>query len=203
VFAIPQHVIARVCEPAPEQVRAAPPALQSGAWLVANVSLRERPKTRGFPECWDNVLYGSRSLGYVVATHQTDSRERRRTVWTWYLPLTSDDPAEDRRKLLALDFDACAELVVRDLSRAHSDIARCIERIDVFRWGHAMVRPTPGLFFGERAALRRAAQRPSGALHFAHTELSGLALFEEAQWHGVRAAEEVLAAVGRNTESLL
>jgi hypothetical protein len=203
VFAIPQHLVARVLEdPGTTQLSAAG-ALTAGAWLVANISLSRRPKTRGFPECWDNVLYGSKSLGYVVATHQTDSPERARTVWTWYLPLTGDDPAQDRHKLLALDFDACAQLVVTDLSRAHPDLAQCIERIDVFRWGHAMVRPTPGLYFGELAARRKDAQRAVGPLHFAHSELSGFALFEEAQWHGVRAAEEVLAARGRAVESLL
>jgi len=39
-----------------------------------------------------------------------------------------------------------------------------------------------------------ASARPLGRLHFAHTDLSGLALFEEAFDHGVRAAAEILAA---------
>jgi hypothetical protein len=34
-------------------------------------------------------------------------------------------------------------------------------------------------------------------VHFAHSALSGVALFEEAQHHGVRAAEEVFEEVGR------
>jgi len=61
-----------------------------------------------------------------------------------------------------------------------------------------MVRPAPGQIW-DPALLALA--RPFGAVHFAHTELSGLALFEEAQDHGVRAAEEVLAALGRRGES--
>lgn len=203
VCAIPQAMIARLIEQPPEQVTAAARALQSGAWLVVNLSLRRRPRSKGFPECWDNVIYGSRSLGYVVATHQSDSADRARTVWTWYLPLTGDDPSEDRRKLLALDLDQCIDLVFADLGRAHPDLADCVERVDAFQWGHAMVRPRPGLFAGDLAALRKAAQRPIGRLSFAHTELSGLALFEEAQWHGIRAAEEVLRARGVATETLL
>jgi monoamine oxidase len=138
-----------------------------------------------------------------VATHQTDSADRARSVWTWYLPQCGDDPSRDRRQLLALSFEECAQLVVADLSRAHPDIAQHIERIDVFRWGHAMVRPTPGLFAGAAARVREAAQQPLGPLHFAHTELSGFALFEEAQWHGVRAAEEVLRARNLAAESWL
>jgi hypothetical protein len=204
VFAVQENIIGRILETAPSQVRVTSTGLHAGAWLVANVSLRQRPRSRGFPECWDNVLYGSRSLGYVVATHQSDSADRARSVWTWYLPLTSDDPAEDRKRLFSLDFDQAAQLVVADLTRAHRDIAECIERIDVFRWGHAMVRPTPGMFAGDLGRLRAAAQRPFGNnLHFAHTELSGFALFEEAQWHGVRAAEEILHERHVSSESLL
>jgi hypothetical protein len=66
-----------------------------------------------------------------------------------------------------------------------------------------MPRPTPGLYAGELAGARLDAQRAHGGLHFAHTELSGMALFEEAQFHGVRAAEEVLRARGVQVESLL
>jgi hypothetical protein len=31
-----------------------------------------------------------------------------------------------------------------------------------------------------------------GNIHFANTDLSGVALFEEALYHGVRAAEEIV-----------
>ncbi|HEX8853218.1 MAG TPA: FAD-dependent oxidoreductase, partial [Pyrinomonadaceae bacterium] len=44
---------------------------QYGAWMVANLFLRDRPRQgHDFPLAWDNVLYESPSLGYVVATHQ-------------------------------------------------------------------------------------------------------------------------------------
>ena len=39
----------------------------------------------------------------------------------------------------------------------------------------------------------QAARAPLGRLHFAHTDLSGMALFEEAQAWGVRAADAILA----------
>ena len=66
-----------------------------------------------------------------------------------------------------------------------------IEHIDIMRWGHGMVLPAPGTI---ASAERAAAARSVGPLHFAHTDLSGLALFEEAFFHGTRAAREVLAA---------
>ncbi|HVE87705.1 MAG TPA: FAD-dependent oxidoreductase [Myxococcales bacterium] len=188
---------------------------QVGSWLVANLTLKGRPRERGFPLAWDNVLYGSESLGYVVATHQTDpgacleregeacarrAPEAGRSVWTWYLPMTDADPKAGRAKLLGLDWRQAAELCVADLTRAHPDIARWIERLDVMRWGHAMIRPAPGFAFGP---WRKEAARPQGSVFFAHSDLSGLALFEEAQYQGVRAAEEVLAARRIRFESLL
>ena len=64
-----------------------------------------------------------------------------------------------------------------------------------------MVRPVPGFIWGEA---RQAAQAPlSGSLHFAHSDLGGLALFEEANWHGVRAAEAALAGLGQVSPSWL
>ncbi len=62
------------------------------------------------------------------------------------------------------------------------------------RWGHAMIRPKPGFVWGDA---RRAAAEPFRGVHFAHSDLSGVALFEEAFHHGCRAAEEVAQALAR------
>ena len=72
---------------------------------------------------------------------------------------------------------------------AHVGMDALAERLDVMRWGHAMVRPTPGFVWSRS---RVAAREPFRTIHFANTDLSGIALVEEALWHGVRAAEEVL-----------
>jgi hypothetical protein len=55
-----------------------------------------------------------------------------------------------------------------------------------------MIQPRVGFV---RSDARRKAREPLGPLHFAHCDLSGVALFEEAFDHGVRAAEEVVAAL--------
>jgi len=200
VLAIPRMAAARVF-PHPRLVAEAR-GFHAGAWLVANATLRRRPLSRGFPEAWDNVLYGSGSLGYVVATHQSDRHggPPGATVFTWYLSLTHADPAEAHRWLYALSWREAAELVVADLRRAHPDIESCIERLDVWRWGHAMIRPRPGFVFSPE---RRGASQALGDVHFAHTDLSALSLMEEAQYHGIRAGEEVLARMGRASDSLL
>ena len=89
-------------------------------------------------------------------------------------------------------------MALTDLSRAHADIRNLIERLDVMRWGHAMIRPRPGFIWGPA---RREGAEPFRRIHFAHSELSGVALFEEAFDVGLRTADEVLRLLGRSQES--
>jgi hypothetical protein len=163
------------------------------------VHLRQRPVESGFPLAWDNVIYNSRSLGYVTATHQ-EGIDYGPTVLTWYDALCDEPTHVARKRLLEMTWGEAAEIVLRDLELAHPDIRSLVERLDVMKWGHAMVRPRPG-FVWSRA--RREASLPLGPVHFAGTDLSGVALCEEAMFHGVRAAEEVLGGLGRKFDSIL
>ena len=162
---------------------------QSNAWFVANLFLKDRPKTRfakDFPLSWDNVLYESPSLGYVVATHQ-NGIDHGPTILTYYYPMCEDP--NGRTTLFNYDWKQLADVCLTDLSRAHPDIYDLTERIDIMRWGHAMISPRPGFIW---SGVRVKAMRPYRNIHFAHTDLSGIALFEEAFYHGLRAAGEVL-----------
>ncbi len=163
-----------------------------GSWMVANLTLRDRPLSHGFPLAWDNVLYDSPSLGYVVATHQS-GRDHGPTVLTYYLPILDPDARKGREQLLATTWEQWVETVLADLGPAHPGLADLIERIDVYLWGHAMVQPRPGFLWSDALA---ASSRPLGRVHFAHTDLSGMALFEEAQYWGIRAAEAILRERG-------
>jgi hypothetical protein len=186
IFAAPRFVAARVIRAWRERPPAHLASFRHGAWMVANLHLSARPSSRGFPMAWDNVLVESPSLGYITATHQLGI-DRGPTVLTYYLPLVDDDPAEARRRLLAATQPEWADVILADLERAHPDIRSVVTRIDVMRWGHAMVRPSPGL-----RSILPAAAAPLDGIHFACTDLSGVPLFEEALDQGVRAAEEVL-----------
>ncbi|MBX3126946.1 MAG: FAD-dependent oxidoreductase [Polyangiaceae bacterium] len=193
ILAIPKFVVRRVLRP----YRDSPPAhlsqLTYGVWVVSNVHLSGRPKSRGFELAWDNVIYDSASLGYVVATHQS-LRDQGPSVWTHYLPLIDAEPDVARRRVAEATHDELASAVLADLEPAHVELRRHVERVDVWRWGHAMVRAVPDTIWSAGLAKAR---RPLGRVHFAHADLSGLPLFEEAQDHGVRAAEDVLTALGR------
>lgn len=199
ILATPQYVTRRLLKEDP--ARDARASMRYSPWVVANLHLSERPTNRGFPYAWDSVIHGSKSLGYVDASHQLDRGGARDTVWSWYLPITDSDEGAVRAKLLAMGWEEWRDAVLADLRRAHPNIDDVATRIDVWRWGHGMIKPTPGLLWG---GARAEAAQPIGRLYFAHSDLSGMALFEEAHWQGTRAAEEVLRdALGIQDESLL
>lgn len=161
---------------------------EHNAWFVANLFLKDRPKNhfaKDFPLAWDNVLYESPSLGYVNATHQ-QGIDYGRTVFTYYFPMCAPD---GRTKLFSLGWRELADVIFSDLESAHKDIRNLTTRIDVMRWGHAMISPRPDFLW---SGAREKAQKPYRNIHFAHSDLSGIALFEEAFYHGVRAAKEIL-----------
>jgi hypothetical protein len=215
IFALPTFLRHRLIA----DLRGAPPPPHLGRfsyapWLVANLTLRRSPpapapvrrsRTQGddglgapgFPQCWDNVLVESPSLGYVVATHQREPALPQdgepRTVWTYYLPLCGPDPRAERTRLFQTPWPVWRDAVASDLIRAEPELPSQLVRADVFRWGHGMIRPVPGLLCGD--ALEQAA-RSAPPLHFAHSDLSGMALFEEAQQNGVRAAAAALRELG-------
>lgn len=167
---------------------------QHNSWFVANLFLKDRPKnrfSRDFPLAWDNVLYESKSLGYVVATHQKGI-DYGETILTYYYPMATKDLRQGMQKLLSLDWKELADIILTDLEQAHPDIRELTTRIDIMRWGHAMISPrTNFMWNGER----QKAQESFRNIHFAHSDLSGIAIFEEAFHHALRAVDEVLGKV--------
>ena len=91
--------------------------------------------------------------------------------------------------MLARSWESWVAEILADLTPAHPDIAERVRHVDVMLWGHGMIQPRPGFIWG---AARRRAQAPFGAVSFAHSDMSGISLFEEAHHWGLRAAESVL-----------
>jgi hypothetical protein len=83
------------------------------------------------------------------------------------------------------------ELAARDLKAAYGwAFAPCVERVDITLRGHAMAAPLPGFRSNAgMAALREA----DGPILFAHADLSGFSVFEEAAWWGIQAARKALS----------
>lgn len=188
ILAVPKFVAARLVREIDESRLLDASAFEYSPWVVANLTLRDRPVDRGAPLAWDNVLYESPSLGYVSATHQR-GRVHGPTVFTYYLPLTRGPTRDARRRMLSTPLREWQRFVLNDLRRAHHNIDSLVTRIDVALWGHAMIRPAPGFIFG---SARTQAARPLERVTFAHSDSSGLPLFEEAFDQGVGAAERAI-----------
>ncbi len=165
-------------------------------WMVANLTVDRLPEGAA----WDNVIYDSLSLGYVVATHQNLRVAPGPSVLTYYMPLAVPNPDVARRWMLERSWSDWVAIILGDLAPAHTGLESLVTQIDVMLWGHAMIRPVPGFLWGEA---RRRAGDAYGPVRFAHSDMSGLSLFEEAQYRGVRAAEELMRHLGHAHNSSL
>ena len=192
IVALPTFVAARLVENPPDFLRRTAATLRHAPWLVANVHLRaplaDRP---GAAPSWDNVLYGTRGLGYVDAGHQRLDPTPRETVLSWYRPLGPsryDAGMDGRRMLLERPWTFWRDELLAELSAAHPDLPGLATRMQITRYGHAMAIPAPGLLaqLGGQRLVR------DGRLAFAHADWSGYSIFEEAfsrgHWAGLDAA---------------
>lgn len=164
--------------------------LRYAPWIVANISLRSLPDARGLQPAWDNVSYYSPSLGYVLANHQDISTRSKPTVITYYFPLSDKEPKSARQELYSSRPEVWSERIVKDLQSMHPSIANQIISIDLWPWGHGMICPSVGFIWG---ATRQKMKARDGNIIFAHSDMSGMSNFEEAQYHGVEAAKQILA----------
>ncbi len=186
IVALPTFIAARVVHGAPAVLREAAAQVRHAPWLVANVHLRaplaDRP---GAAPSWDNVVYGTRGLGYVDARHQTLDPTPRATVLSWYRPLgpSSHDGADGRRLLLERPWSAWRDELLAELAVPHPDLPGLATRVEVTRYGHAMAYPAPGLL-ARLGRLGDGGRVRAGRLSFAHSDWSGYSIFEEAFTRG-------------------
>lgn len=190
IFAAPRFIAKHLVKDQLSESRVDFDHLTYAPWMVANITLNGVPRARGVALAWDNVSYYSRSLGYVVATHQSITTRPGTTVITYYLPFSDISPSLARKELLSNSSDHWSELIVADLERMHPDIRREILSIELWPWGHGMIRPSVGFIWG---GTRRQMKENNGRVFFAHSDMSGISNFEEAQYQGVKAAEGVLS----------
>lgn len=191
ILCAPLFIAARLIDAPPPALSSLAPRLAYAPWLVSNLQLREPLYDRPGPApAWDNVLAGSPALGYVDAMHQSLRPVPGPTVLTHYWALGGQSMTElkaQRARLLGTPWTEWRDAVLADLARAHPDLARKTLRIDLMRYGHAMVVPTTGLRSDPALA---ALALPQGRLHVAHADLSAGSCFEEAFTLGTLAGEE-------------
>jgi hypothetical protein len=125
---------------------------------------------------------------------------QEQTVLSLYWPLSDGTPAEERQAALDRSYDDWQAMIVAELETMHPGIRQHILAIDVWLWGHGMIRPLPGFIW---SAARQQANLPQPPIFRAHSDLSGISIFEEAQYRGVAAAEQALTFLQQPFESSL
>jgi hypothetical protein len=166
-------------------------SLEYTPWMVANITVSELPEYKGEPLSWDNVIYQSKSLGYVNACHQHLAKNSQGSVLTYYLPLVDFPVKEARKHAREKTHDDWVKEIVLDLKMAHQDIEKHITNIDIKIWGHGMIKPVPNFIFNTDKDIY---SKPiDNKLFFAHTDLSGVSIFEEGFAQGINAAKQIIA----------
>lgn len=188
IIATPRFVTSRIVKA--ENLMPSADAFSYSPWAVANITLSRLPSGKGSPLCWDNVVFNSNLLGYVVATHQITQMKPIHTVLTYYWPMSQLSPAEARKAALSWTYEDWQKIFLKELLAIHPEIEGYVERMDLWIWGHAMIRPTKGFIWGDA---RKEALKQKPPIFTAHSDMSGISIFEEAYTHGVSAAEKAMS----------
>jgi protoporphyrinogen oxidase len=160
-------------------------------WLIANITVNNLPTSaKGMVLCWDNVAYGTPSVGYVNANQQDLKVIEEKKVLTYYLPLCEADPAISRIAAYARTYDQWLDIVIPEMERMHPEITPHIGEVEFWLWGHGMIAPVVGYIWGD--SRRNAGANINKNIFFAHTDLSGISIFEEAFHQGINAAQQLL-----------
>lgn len=162
-------------------------------WMISNFIFNQFPQEQeGATLSWDNVVEKGPGLGYVVSTHQLIRVAKpARTSFTAYYALDHDRPEVIRNWMLGASEAELVERAASDLRLAYpSDLWQHLEKINITLRGHAMCSPTPG-YLSNRGL--QALQENNSRILFAHSDLSGYSVFEEAAWWGHQSALKILA----------
>jgi len=159
-------------------------------WLTANITINQKRGLNGFGDLsWDNVLYTSKSLGYVNACHQSSDREQLKTVITYYYNFSENTPKAEREFVYGKDENYWKAFIINDLKIAHDDIEELIDEIELYAFGHGMISPVAG--FRSMASRKKLAEGFDN-LQFVNSDVSGISIFEQAFYRGTEAAKKIL-----------
>ncbi len=160
-------------------------------WIVATIVLRRFPFADGAPLSWENIIYKGKGLGYVYDQHQSLKQFQSPFVITYYHSLGDGNLRENRKQVFSWTDQQWKDFILKDLGEAHYGIEEEVISIEIFRHGHGMISPVRG-FLSSQARIELG-KSIEGKLHFAHSDLSGISIFEEAFYQGIYAADKVIA----------
>ncbi len=179
ICATPQFITQRICK----DIQFPKLSTDYYPWLVANLECTSVPESLGKELAWDNVNYYSPSLGYIDAAHQRLEASIQGRNLTYYRPM------DNRLKMLKNTSSDWRELILADLRVLHPGLEKVIQSINIWIWGHGMICPKPNYLWH---SARRHLPAQHGSIFFAHSDRSGISIFEEAYIQGLEAAENLI-----------
>lgn len=160
-------------------------------WFTATITFKKDVIFNdNLPLCWDNVIHEGKGLGYIYNQHQTYNQIINHKVITFYYAFSGSDSTKERKKLYQMSEEKLKEIIFSDLTIAHPLIENDILEIDIFKIGHGMISPRPGFIFGNEK--QEAKKSINQLIYFAHSDLSGISVFEEAFHQGINIVNELL-----------
>ena len=165
-------------------------AFQYAPWVLATLVVNALDDNDSFPLCWDNVIYGAKGLGYIYDQHQDLAQVHTKKVITYYCAFSGADLKKERRKMYKQSEEDWKKMVFDDLKIAHPTIESATESIEIHRIGHGMISALPGFVFGKEKIA--ASQTINNQIFFAHTDLVGISIFEEAFYQGIQVVNKIL-----------
>jgi len=168
-------------------------------WITAAVHLRKPPQKKAHTLAWENLSYNSWGLGYIDNRHIMRQRNRfdLPTILTFYAALCSDLETE-RYELFKEGWEFWARSILQALEEMHPYISKLITKLDIYKWGHAMVAMTPGYLWGPD---RERMKQPFGRIYFAGADVGGTPVFEHAAYRGIETAQAVMDELGVSYKS--
>lgn len=163
------------------------------AWQVSNFLLKHAPveAVNHTAMAWENNVYPSKSLGFVNAQNQLLQRnENAPCVLTTYHAYVNETPHQIRERMLRQNTDELFEIAAQDLNTVYGKHwQNLLENVEITLRGHAMASPTVGFLSNSGLAALRDL---NGNVLFAHSDLSGMSIFEEATWWGEVCARKII-----------
>jgi hypothetical protein len=159
-------------------------------WLLATLVVNDLNDNMSFPLCWDNVTHGSKGLGYIYNQHQSLQQVHEKKVITYYYSFSTSNCRKSRKEMYKKTKEFWKNFVFEDLKLAHPTIEEVTESIEIHLLGHGMVSPKAGSIFSENK--QKAKQPIDDKIYFAHSDLSGISIFEEAFHQGIDVVNTLL-----------
>lgn len=150
--------------------------LNYNPWLIAHIAIERSCLEKNHHLSWDTVKFLEKDLGYINNHHQYLTQNREDILITFYFAFTEDQAMRSRQTLANWNDEKAKEFIISQLQKYHPDIAGSIKTIDYRILGHGMISPSINFLWNQRVTDM---PREQDGILFAHTDMSGISIFEE------------------------